>query len=222
MMIHALAVTTCQLASGQGLCLCHAKELAVLCIRASASPPVSATKHDTGAACSLCTHGTCPSVRAGAAHEAMRGGPPSLGVSRTSRGACPAEFVCQLAPHAGSSLVQPLWPCSHERWWLHTCSAPLRLTGLMWKPCEAQGQHRLSVDCHKRQANGLAGCKQGCEDNKKAVCTCPRTSTVFTPVMPAACSQKLSVGMRRPLLQAYLHSSRMPKLPGSGVCRLMM
>ena len=48
------------------------------------------------------------------------------------------------------------------------------------------------MDYHKEQACEVAGCKQGCIDSKKAICTCPLTSTVFTPVMPAACIEKQS------------------------------
>ena len=36
------------------------------------------------------------------------------------------------------------------------------------------------------------------------MCTCPRTSTVFTPVMPASCSQKQIVNMRGSMMQELL------------------
>ena len=111
------------------LWLCHSEDYAALCISASASTQGPAAEYNTGqpAACSLRMLLACPYGRAVAAHEAMRGGPPSLGVSRTSRGACPAEPVCQLAPHAGSSLVQPLWPCSHGRMVVACQCAPSRI-----------------------------------------------------------------------------------------------
>ena len=45
------------------------------------------------------------------AYVETSGGPPSLGVSRTSRGAVPAEVVWKLAPQAEVSVVQLLCPC---------------------------------------------------------------------------------------------------------------
>ena len=80
------------------------------------------------------------------------------------------------------------------------------------------------MDYRKRQASAVAGCKQGCITSKKAICTFPRTSTVFTPVMPAACSQKQSMLDER-FTAAGVIRTAVTCLPvsgrggGSGLCR---